>query len=44
MLDHAKKSELQSVEIGTGGNPGDAHCKLENVILSKCSLVWFMEC
>ncbi|WP_018931210.1 sugar phosphate isomerase/epimerase family protein [Gracilibacillus lacisalsi] len=29
MLDHVKASGLDAVEIGTGGYPGDAHCKID---------------
>lgn len=32
MLDHVKESELDAVEIGTGGYPGDAHCKIDELL------------
>lgn len=35
MLDHVKASGLQAVEIGTGGNPGDAHCNLDELLASE---------
>ncbi|KYG32376.1 sugar phosphate isomerase/epimerase family protein [Alkalihalobacillus trypoxylicola] len=35
MLDYVKESGLDSVEIGTGGYPGDAHCKLDELLESK---------
>src|SRR5690625_4238431 len=35
MLDHVNDAGLQAVEIGTGGNPGDAHCKLDELLASE---------
>lgn len=35
MLDYVKDSGLQAVEIGTGGNPGDAHAKLDELLESE---------
>src|SRR5699024_7019660 len=35
MLDHVKDSGLQAVEIGTGGNPGNAHCDLDELLNSE---------
>ncbi|MFC4401869.1 sugar phosphate isomerase/epimerase family protein [Gracilibacillus xinjiangensis] len=32
MLDHVKDSGLDAVEIGTGGYPGDAHCKIDELL------------
>ncbi|WP_163538026.1 sugar phosphate isomerase/epimerase [Gracilibacillus sp. YIM 98692] len=32
MLDHVKASGLDAVEIGTGGYPGDAHCKIDELL------------
>lgn len=32
MLDYVKNAGLQAVEIGTGGNPGTAHCNLDELI------------
>lgn len=43
MLDHAKKSGLQSVEIGTGGNPGNAHCDLDKLLASEDERKRYME-
>ncbi|SDI80150.1 sugar phosphate isomerase/epimerase family protein [Alteribacillus bidgolensis] len=34
MLDHVKASGLQSVEIGTGGYPGDTHCPIDELLES----------
>ncbi|ASK62577.1 xylose isomerase [Virgibacillus phasianinus] len=35
MLDEAKKTGLDAVEIGTGGNPGDAHCNVDELLESE---------
>lgn len=35
MLDYVKDSGLEAVEIGTGGNPGDAHCPLDELLESE---------
>ncbi|TGB01658.1 sugar phosphate isomerase/epimerase family protein [Halobacillus salinus] len=35
MLDRAKESGLKAVEIGTGGYPGDAHCKVDELLESE---------
>ncbi|MGE8204649.1 sugar phosphate isomerase/epimerase family protein [Heyndrickxia sp. NPDC080065] len=35
MLDYVKDAGLTAVEIGTGGYPGDAHCKLDELLESK---------
>lgn len=35
MLDYAKESGLKAVEIGTGGYPGDAHCKVDELLESE---------
>lgn len=32
MLDYVQNAGLQAIEIGTGGNPGDAHCKLDELL------------
>ncbi|SER48722.1 Sugar phosphate isomerase/epimerase [Gracilibacillus ureilyticus] len=32
MLDHVKASGLDAVEIGTGGYPGNAHCKVDELL------------
>lgn len=43
MLDYAEKAGLQAVEIGTGGNPGDAHCKLDKLLASEDERKRYME-
>lgn len=35
MLDTAQAAGLDAVEIGTGGNPGDAHCPLDELLESQ---------
>lgn len=35
MLDTAQNAGLDAVEIGTGGNPGDAHCPLDELLQSE---------
>ncbi|WP_440896746.1 sugar phosphate isomerase/epimerase family protein [Amphibacillus sp. Q70] len=35
MLDYVKDAGLDAVEIGTGGNPGDAHAKLDQLLASE---------
>ena len=35
MLDYVKDAGLKAVEIGTGGYPGDAHCKWMNCLKMK---------
>lgn len=35
MLDHVKNAGLDSVEIGTGGYPGNAHCDLDRLLDSE---------
>ncbi len=32
MLDYVQKVGVQAVEIGTGGNPGNAHCNLDKLL------------
>ncbi len=32
MLDYVKEAGLDAVEIGTGGYPGDAHCKIDELL------------
>ncbi|KAB8128264.1 sugar phosphate isomerase/epimerase [Gracilibacillus oryzae] len=32
MLDHVRDSGLEAVEIGTGGYPGNAHCKIDELL------------
>ena len=35
MLDVAQEAGLQAVEIGTGGNPGNAHCDVDALLASE---------
>lgn len=35
MLDHVKSQGVEAVEIGTGGNPGDAHCNVDELLASE---------
>lgn len=35
MLDYVKDAGLQAVELGTGGNPGSAHCNLDELLRSE---------
>ncbi|WP_156857146.1 sugar phosphate isomerase/epimerase [Oceanobacillus sp. AG] len=35
MLDHVKQAGLEAVEIGTGGNPGTAHCDVDELLASE---------
>lgn len=35
MLDEVKEAGLEAVEIGTGGNPGNAHCPLDELLESE---------
>lgn len=35
MLDYVKDAGLQAVEIGTGGNPGNAHCNLDELLADE---------
>lgn len=35
MLDYVKDAGLDAVEIGTGGNPGDAHSKIDQLLASE---------
>ncbi|WP_164214668.1 sugar phosphate isomerase/epimerase [Virgibacillus sp. YIM 98842] len=35
MLDHVKNAGLKAVEIGTGGNPGTAHCNIDELLASS---------
>src|SRR5699024_8568811 len=35
MLDHVKDAGLQAVELGTGGNPGDANVNLDALLESE---------
>ncbi|QKS70141.1 sugar phosphate isomerase/epimerase [Paenalkalicoccus suaedae] len=35
MLDYVKEAGVTAVEIGTGGYPGDAHCKVDELLESE---------
>src|SRR5690625_5072756 len=35
MLDYVSDAGLEAVEIGTGGNPGDAHAKIDQLLASE---------
>jgi len=35
MLDYVSDAGLEAIEIGTGGNPGDAHAKLDQLLASE---------
>lgn len=35
MLDYVKGAGLDAVEIGTGGNPGTAHCQIDELLESS---------
>ncbi|MBR7795694.1 TIM barrel protein [Agaribacter marinus] len=35
MLDYVEASGLEAVEIGTGGNPGAAHCNVDELLASE---------
>lgn len=37
MLDTVKASGVEAVEIGTGGYPGDAHCKVDELLESEAA-------
>nr|WP_239541350.1 sugar phosphate isomerase/epimerase [Pullulanibacillus pueri] len=43
MLDTAQKAGLDAVEIGTGGNPGNAHCPLDELLESEEKRKQYME-
>ncbi|HEX7064003.1 MAG TPA: sugar phosphate isomerase/epimerase [Bacillales bacterium] len=43
MLDYVKNAGLEAVEVGTGGNPGDAHCKLDELLESEEERNQYME-
>ncbi|ANS74968.1 xylose isomerase [Paenibacillus yonginensis] len=40
-LDYVASKGIQAVEIGTGGNPGNAHCKPEELLENKTKLTEF---
>src|SRR5690625_6990852 len=43
MLDYVQQSGLHAVEIGTGGYPGDAHCKIDELLASEEKRNVFLE-
>lgn len=43
MLDRVQKADLDAVEIGTGGNPGNAHCDLDALLESADKRKEFIE-
>ncbi|WP_249870288.1 sugar phosphate isomerase/epimerase family protein [Oceanobacillus saliphilus] len=43
MLDHVSDAGLKAVEIGTGGNPGNAHCNVDELLASNDKRKAFME-
>ncbi|AXI10065.1 TIM barrel protein [Oceanobacillus sp. 143] len=43
MLDYVKDAGLQAVEIGTGGNPGTAHCDVDELLESEEKRKIFLE-
>ncbi|MBP1969347.1 sugar phosphate isomerase/epimerase [Virgibacillus natechei] len=43
MLDYVKNAGLEAVEIGTGGNPGNAHCNLDELLESEDKRKEYME-
>lgn len=43
MLDHVVAKGIESVELGTGGYPGDAHCKVDELLSDESKQKDFME-
>ncbi|QOR67199.1 sugar phosphate isomerase/epimerase [Cytobacillus suaedae] len=43
MLDYVKEAGLDAVEIGTGGYPGDAHCKLDELLENESARKDYLE-
>ncbi|MFD1851395.1 sugar phosphate isomerase/epimerase family protein [Oceanobacillus bengalensis] len=43
MLDHVAAKGIEAVEIGTGGYPGDAHCKVDELLADEQKQMDFME-
>ncbi|MFC7393428.1 sugar phosphate isomerase/epimerase family protein [Scopulibacillus cellulosilyticus] len=43
MLDYVKEAGLDAVEIGTGGNPGNAHCDVDALLDSEDKRKAYME-
>jgi len=43
MLDHVASMGVEAVELGTGGYPGDAHCKLDELLKDEKKQKEFLE-
>lgn len=43
MLDHVSKKGIEAVELGTGGYPGDAHCKVDELLEDEQKQKYFIE-
>ncbi|MCT2535426.1 sugar phosphate isomerase/epimerase [Aquibacillus koreensis] len=43
MLDHVAAQGIEAVELGTGGYPGDAHCKVDELLDSENKQKEFMK-
>lgn len=43
MLDHVVAKGIESVELGTGGYPGDAHCKVNELLKDESKQKEFVE-
>ena len=42
MLDHVASKGIEAVELGTGGYPGDAHCKIDELLEDEKNLKDFL--
>ncbi|MRH44538.1 TIM barrel protein [Aquibacillus halophilus] len=43
MLDHVVSKGIEAIELGTGGYPGDAHCKVDELLEDETKQKEFME-
>ncbi|MBB6453646.1 sugar phosphate isomerase/epimerase [Salirhabdus euzebyi] len=43
MLDHVASKGIEAVELGTGGYPGDAHCKVDELLADEKAREDFLE-
>ncbi|MEN2767036.1 sugar phosphate isomerase/epimerase family protein [Ornithinibacillus xuwenensis] len=43
MLNYVASSGLEAIELGTGGYPGDAHCKVDELLLDEDQIKRFKE-
>lgn len=43
MLDHVASKGIEAVELGTGGYPGDAHCKVDELLENEESQKEFLQ-